>query len=377
MHQIEIEERIFKFYYILNESLNDSFICAREEEISNYKLYFNYIILPILLFAGIVGNASALIILFTALMSCKSNSYYYWKCIAIFNVFICCLYWSRYSKQFPLYLYTFSVERKTWLLYDIYSMIIIKSLYNISTYCLCLIMIDRYLSLFKPFFYNNTYKNVKFLKHLPIIFFIVIMLASLFYDYQRILGTCNDEITGETLYFLRNFYNDYYWRVLWVNLIFYHIIPGMIILYLGLRISWKLARFYSNRNSLSIEIPEIVDLPERANASTNQSAEAQIHHTCVFTFGEYIPTSLTFILHFFCFMPETIFQICDLYFRMNDIPLNTYRNINDFVVFSTILYVVLIIYIYLFFDKNFRRSFLHINKTLRLKFRLKIYAVNE
>ncbi|CAK9302827.1 unnamed protein product [Gordionus sp. m RMFG-2023] len=104
------------------------------------------------------------------------------------------------------------------------------------------------------------------------------MTASLFHDYQRILGTCKDEITGKTLYFLQIFYSDCYWRVLWVNLIFYHIIPGMIILYFGLRISWELTRFYSNSNSLSLEI---VDLPEIANPTTNQR-NTNTSHLCYF-----------------------------------------------------------------------------------------------
>ncbi|CAK9298073.1 unnamed protein product [Gordionus sp. m RMFG-2023] len=351
----------------------------------NISSIINAIIIPTLLFLGIVGNGLGLYFMASIRKRHRittSNFYYhYLTYIAWINLVICLSYACRVGEDIKKFVTkTVYFRNPTWLYFHAhYTLVIINGFFGATILILCLILRDRFMNLHRPLRHievdnanisRRDTRNRRILKLLPLIFILISNLLSFssyfWYDVVECIivsidkdvllnHTGNVGSTSNGNKYAKNNDTTFYvkgvilpWSVTYdlIKVIILLVIPGFVILFYGFGITF-LSITFTPIERISIQAKFIQNSKV---ASIKRAFQAKI-------LARNLSALIYFALFCLCEVPNITFTIL----RYN-IKSELVFNISDMM---EIAFVTLIFYVFMLFDKNFHEEINKLGKRLR------------
>ncbi|CAK9297509.1 unnamed protein product [Gordionus sp. m RMFG-2023] len=353
-----------------------------------YKL----VIAPILLILGFVGNTIGYI--FLKKLPKVSLSDICLKYMIKFSLLYSVFYTIWLFEKIRVEFYSRYTLDQSWMNYiSHFELIMLKSSSKAGVFSFLVLLMDRHISLRYPF-YHLTYKNLKSIRNLPLIFWIlsIILCWSGYYWYE--MDRCIIAIKFEHLYSLKSmfiitpdvtqaiyrssdtlifmcFYKQKRHEPFWLfcydifRELILSVIPGLLILFFGFHITISLYKFFKNRAIIQpgrylIPLPQSLpsttsgqdgNLPSKENVSTTKS----ISDIWKKDFMLNVSSLVYFVLYCLCHIPSLMTVVIRQH--LENIRPYTKLNIDLFIESGynlELFYFVTIVYITFFMDKRFR-----------------------
>ncbi|CAK9294290.1 unnamed protein product [Gordionus sp. m RMFG-2023] len=327
-------------------------------------LIASYVANALILLFGLAGNS--IVIYIMGGINSRSLHDHYLRHLLIFNALACVFDLLKTAENFRyVFKRAFSIS-KDWAIYiNRYNWALFWTFTQASGLTLCMLLLDRYISIHWPMKYRSYQGKKRLLKILPYVFLISSSLFSFGGDFWYSITECHEPSINRSV-----FYRDVpsplsrnTRRVIVdiLNEILFSVMPASIMLYLAIRITLSLARFLKRKRAVfprpgcgNDEREKIKDTYSLSRLSilskskfnsidlnTNSHIHVNIHkisNSKRMTPSGYSnneggkPTmnisSIFFVLFFVCYMPTSITTFLRHYlvFRNIDVIQQTYRN---------------------------------------------------
>ncbi|CAK9293878.1 unnamed protein product [Gordionus sp. m RMFG-2023] len=347
-------------FHVITENISDwernANFCIKPIKKWDFLTFLRIVAMPILLFIGIFGNS--LTIYLISKIRNKSLNYYYLKWIAYLNIITILFYWTSAIVYIKTYVSSPYFNNKFFVHFNSkYTLIFINGFYAASVFCLCLLLLDRYVSIKHPNLFTR-FEDSKLMKYSPYFILIlcnIICFSSYFWYDTKACYLNSKYMTSYELPDFKKQSIKYYkisvaepgWASTYdlIREIILSITPGVFILYFGVYITYELRSFFIRKTQLMNE---------------NKALDANIalaHKEWKSHFLRNISAFLYFILYCLCNIPNILVII----FRANirnalkrSNPSWLAKNITEIANILEAVFFTLSFLIYIIFDNNFK-----------------------
>ncbi|CAK9294292.1 unnamed protein product [Gordionus sp. m RMFG-2023] len=227
---------------------------------SSYIIILVYIVGALLLLLGMIGNSFVAYIIRG--LNSKSMHDFYLRYLLIFTALACFFDFLNSLERFRnIFNHKFSLS-KSWMIYvSRYNRALFWTFTQASGLTLCMLLLDRYISILFPLKYKSYQNKKRLLKILPYVFLMVVSIFCFGGDFWFAVVECHEQTLNRTVYYrgIPPLYSRNTRRMIMdiLNEILLSIAPTLIMLYLALRITLSLRRFLKKKRHVlrNHEIP--------------------------------------------------------------------------------------------------------------------------
>ncbi|CAK9294294.1 unnamed protein product [Gordionus sp. m RMFG-2023] len=225
----------------------------KRHNLSSYIIIVGYIVGALLLLLGMIGNS--LVAYIIRGLNSKTMHDFYLRYMLTFTALACIFDLLNSLERFrDIFKHKFSLS-KSWVIYfSRYNRALYWTFTQASGLTLCMLLLDRYISILIPLKYKSYQNKKRLLKILPYIFLILVSIFCFGGDFWYDVIECYEESLNRTVYYggKPESFSRNRGRVIIdiLNEILLSIVPTLIMLYLALRITLSLRQFLKRKRQV-------------------------------------------------------------------------------------------------------------------------------